>query len=156
MSKMLDDICRLYIHVNVVLIPKYTLDPVRFNQESGISFLQGSITEQEFKTQLQRVDKRIQHAQETRNVLEMTSTTINDMVNRYHQTLMACSHAFQADPLVVLAAPYAILSEINPLLEYANGCLSKIARVYGSKSPVVLILDVAQNYYPRERRVHRR
>jgi hypothetical protein len=155
---LLDNICQMYIHVQITMVPKYTLDAVRFNQEYGISFLSHDITEQEFKIHLQRADKRVQQARETRNVLDMVLTTTSDLVARYNVALTelgvrthpdrSCDEAI----LAVLAPTFAILHEIDPLLEYANECLVKIAKVYGSKSNVVVELDTERTYYGRRPR----
>jgi hypothetical protein len=154
---LLDNICRMYIHVQLTMVPKYTLDAVRFNQEYGISFLSHDITEQEFKIHLQRADKRVQQARETRNVLDMVLTTTSDLVARYNvclTELVVSTHPNMSCEaiLAVLAPPFAILHEIDPLLEYANECLAKIAKVYGSKSNVVVELDTERNYYTRRGR----
>ena len=155
---LLDNICRMYLHVQATMVPKYTMDTVRFNQEYGINFLSKAITEQEFKVHLQRADKRVQHARETRNVLEMVTTTTADLVARYSVALTELrldTHSTRAPEEEVselLAPAFAVLHEIEPLLAYANECLAKIAKVYGSKSNVVVELDRERNYYARNPR----
>jgi hypothetical protein len=120
---------------------RYRYDPVHYNEDCGVNYLEGLITEQEFKIKLQRSDKRMQMAREILNVLEMYQTTVTDMVDRYRDAMD------KEEPVGEIKTPedceslnkhFKILEEVYPLIEYANECLAKIAHVYSSKSPVVL------------------
>ena len=155
--RLLEEICRVRVHINVTMLPKYRYDPVRYNEDYGVSFLNGDITEQEFKVKLQRADKKMQQARETLNILDMVQTTMNDIIERYNYALSRNeSDKLSARTLAgmigktkidlsmfykIISEHFKILHEIHPLIIYANECLFKVATVYGSKSPVVLKFD---------------
>lgn len=155
--RLLEEICRMRVHINVTMLPKYRYDPVRYNEDYGVSFLNGDITEQEFKVKLQRADKKMQQARETLNILDMVQTTMNDIIERYNYALSRNeSDKLSARTLAgmigktkidlsmfykIISEHFKILHEIHPLIIYANECLFKVATVYGSKSPVVLKFD---------------
>jgi hypothetical protein len=83
------------------------------------------ITEVKFKTDLQRSDKRAQKRREIRNVFELLSTTVTDIVLRFYQSLVQ-EEPGQFDT--------SILEEVKPIVKYANECLADIARTYTSKA----------------------
>jgi hypothetical protein len=156
--RILEEICRMRIHVYVTMIPRYRYDPVRYNEDYGVSFLNGDITEQEFKIKLQRADKKMQQARETLNILDMVQTTMTDIIERYNdalsrnesdklsaRTLAGMIGKTRIDLSVfyqIVSEHFKILHEIYPLFAYANECFLKVATVYGSKSPVVLKFEI--------------
>jgi hypothetical protein len=148
--KFVDEICRMHVHIRITLMNRYEYDPVHYNEDIGVGFLQGDITEQEFKMKLQRADKRMQQHREIRNILEMVLTTMVDIVDRYEaafnrgtpeslslkirmNTTENVSELYDE-----LCSHFSITQEIFPLFDYANSCLQNIARVYNSKSPLRL------------------
>jgi hypothetical protein len=153
-TDLLDEVCRMSVHITHALIPRYRIDPVRYNEEYGVSYIMGEITEDEFKVKLQRADKKYQMSHEIMNVLQMSTQTLRDITGRYIDSLnnnppgrlsprMLIQQGMKLDGILpVLEGVFPILQEVFPLFEYANECLSKIATVYGSKSPVVLQLDL--------------
>jgi hypothetical protein len=152
---LLDEICRVSIHILHVLVPRYRIDHLRHNEESGISFLMGKLTEEDFKVKLQRNDKKAQMSHEILNVLLMCAQTLNDISGRYNESLEIHEPdrlsirllAYRETPierlLPILETKFVMLQEAFPLLEYANECLEKIAKLYGSKSCVHLKLDLS-------------
>ena len=152
--KLLDEICRMHVHILHALIPRYRIDPLRYNEEYGIIFIMGQITEEDFKVKLQRADKKFQMSHEIMNVLQMCAQTLRDIIGRYKESLeinepgrlsprMLVKQGIKIGPLLeMLVSRFAILQEVFPLFEYANECFVKIAGVYGSKSPVALKIEV--------------
>ena len=151
--RLVDEILRMSVHIRHALIPRYTIDPVRYNEEYGISYLMGEITESEFKTKLQRADKKYQMSHEIRNVLQMSSVTLESIVGRFKESLeltepdklsvrLLAAKGIKVEQLLdILKDKFPILPESKTLLDYANECFEKIATIYGSKSPVKLLLN---------------
>ena len=141
---LVDEIFRVSVHITHVLIPRYRIDPVRYNEEYGVSFLLGEITESEFKTKLQRADKKYQMSHELLNVLQMSAETLNAIAGRFKESLDAAepdirvllsTNKLKIEQLEeMLKDKFLILQECFALVEYANECFQKIATVYGSKS----------------------
>jgi cell division protein FtsB len=145
----LGEIIRTHVHIRQAVMPRYRIDPVMYNEEYGIDFLNGEITEHEFKTRLQRADKRMQHGRETTNVLEMVTATISDIVGRFNQLIIQEQRNLPITSKEVHVGIYEriyehfkILYEIFPLLDYSNECLSNIDNIYGYKTRTPLALDI--------------
>ncbi len=143
------EIIRIHTHIRHAVMPRYRIDPLLYNEEYGINFLNGELTEQEFKSRLQRADKRMQHAREAMNVLEMTTATISDIIGRFHQKFLQEQNGMpiitKQEHVELYERIYThckILYEIFPLLEYTNECLDNIAGIYGYKSHPSLALDM--------------
>jgi predicted HTH domain antitoxin len=82
------------------------------------------ITEDEFKTTLQRNEKKTEKHREIHNVLTILLTTATDIILRFRTHLAQASpNEFSDD----------ILKEINPIVDYVNECLRYTAMTYKSK-----------------------
>jgi len=122
----LERIIRNTMHLRDVEMYSYRdVDIVQANQELRIQYMRNLITEVKFKTDLQRSDKRAQKRREIRNVFELLSTTVTDIVLRFYQSLVQ-EEPGQFDT--------SILEEVKPIVNYANESLADIARTYTSKA----------------------
>ena len=91
------------------------------NEALRIKYMRNMITEDQFKIQLQRMDKLIEKKREIRNIIELLVTTSTDVILRFYTKLMD-----QTNPEL----DGNILDELRPIIDYANGCLSEIGKVY--------------------------
>lgn len=128
-SKILEErlsrIIRNIIHMRYVIMNTYTAqNRVLRNEGLRVQYMRNHITEEDFKTTLQREEKKEEKKREIRNVMDILYTTCSDIVLRFMQHLRACESG-KWQP--------AILGEIEPIVNYANECFREISRVYKCK-----------------------
>ena len=133
----LQEICRIIIEIRYALLPQYHIDPLRYNEELGVKYLLGELTEQEFATALQRADKRMQKSRDIQNILTMVLTTSTDIIFRFAEHLRQ-SEASKRPYNEVTEQDFAILDEIRELFNYANRCMNVVAKTYQSKITVTV------------------
>ena len=139
-------ICRIIIDLRLVMIPRFTIDPLRHNEELGVNYLLGKITEKEFATALQRSDKNVQKSRDIQNVLTMVVNTATDIVFRFDDHLRTANLAnvrmdSNGDE------HFEILEEIRELFRYANGCFARISKNYNSKSVLTIGQELEEKYW---------
>lgn len=142
----LNEICRIIIELRHVLLPQYRVDPLRYNEELGVKYLLGELTEQEFATALQRADKRMQKSRDIQNILTMVLTTSTDIIFRFADHLRQ-SEANKKSYQEVSERDFAIIDEIRELFNYANRCIGVVARTYQSKVTVTLGQTLETKYW---------
>lgn len=142
----LQEVCRIIIEVRHVLLPQYRVDPLRYNEELGVKYLLGELTEQEFAVALQRSDKRMQKSRDIQNILTMVLTTSTDIVFRFADHLRQ-SNANKRPYQEVTEKDFEIMDEIRELFNYANRCMTVVARTYQSKVTVVLDRTLEPKYW---------
>ena len=142
----LNEICRIIIEIRHVLLPQYRVDPLRYNEELGVKYLLGELTEQEFATALQRADKRMQKSRDIQNILTMVLTTSTDIIFRFADHLRQ-SEANKKSYQEVSERDFAIIDEIRELFNYANRCIGVVARTYQSKVTVTIGQTLEPKYW---------
>jgi hypothetical protein len=142
----LQEVCRIIIEIRHVLLPQYRVDPLRYNEELGVKYLLGELTEQEFAVALQRSDKRMQKSRDIQNILTMVLTTSTDIVFRFADHLRQ-SNANKRPYQEVTEKDFEIMDEIRELFNYANRCMTVVARTYQSKVTVVLDRTLEPKYW---------
>ena len=142
----LQEICRIIIEIRHVLLPQYRVDPLRYNEELGVKYLLGEMTEQEFAVALQRSDKRMQKSRDIQNILTMVLTTSTDIVFRFADHLRQ-SNANKRSYQEVTEKDFEIMGEIRELFNYANRCMNVVARTYQSKVTVILGQTLEPKYW---------
>ena len=117
---------RNVIHMRYVTVPRYrTEDRVVRNEILRIQYMRNIITEDDFKTILQRNEKKVEKYREIHNVLTILLTTVTDIILRFRTYLSGTTNNEFND---------TILKEINPLVDYVNECLRDTAKTYKSKN----------------------
>ena len=116
---------RNVIHMRYVIMPTYNIgNHMNRNEYLRIQYMRNIISEVQFKTQLQRNEKRVEKKREIHNVLDIILTTLTDIILRFEAHLNTAEiDDWNMD----------ILEEIDPIVDYANGCLLDISRVYKSR-----------------------
>jgi hypothetical protein len=140
----LQEVCRIIIEIRHVLLPQYRVDPLRYNEELGVKYLLGELTEQEFAVALQRSDKRMQKSRDIQNILTMVLTTSTDIIFRFADHLRQ-SNANKRPYQEVTRKDFEIMDEIRELFKYANRCMNVVARTYQSK----VTLTIGQTLEPK-------
>jgi hypothetical protein len=116
---------RNIIHMRYVIVPRYTVeDRAVRNEQLRIQYMLNIITEEQFKTTLQRNEKKVEKHREIHNVLTILLTTVTDIMFRF------LNHLNESEPGMWCNE---ILSEIDPIVDYVNECLRDTAKTYKSK-----------------------
>lgn len=118
-------ICESIIHFRYVVLTRFIVDHVLNNQDLRIQYLRNLITEDDFKTQIQRLDKKHQKNREIHNVMTILYNTATDIIYRFHNAIDDIQRARE------------ILIEMEMILSYVNECLLDISKTYNSKRIVV-------------------
>ena len=113
--------------MRLVDLPKYEADRVLNNQALRVDYLRQKISEDDFKTQIQRIDKKHQKKREMFNVITMFINAVTDIMYRFQDDIRHDR----------LTEAYAILNEIDQIVIYVNECLADIATTYNSKSMII-------------------
>jgi hypothetical protein len=121
----LEKVIRNLVHMRYTILPRYEIvNRERRNEALRIQYMRNLITEDYFKTTLQRNEKKCEKNREIRNILDILKTTVTDIVFRFEAHLnSALNNQWTFD----------ILEEIDPIVDYSNDCLSDISKVYNSK-----------------------
>ena len=116
---------RNIIHMRYVTVPRYRIEErINRNEQLRIQYMRNIITEDTFKTTLQRNEKKVDKHREIHNVLTILLTTVTDIILRFRTYLSGTTNnEFSND----------ILKEVNPLVDYVNECLRDTAKTYKSK-----------------------
>ena len=112
------------IHNRVVEMPKFRTDIYKNNEELRIKFMTNEINESQFKTLIQRNDKKIKKNEEIYNILQFFNTTINSIFYRILTNLKNtrnCNHNF-----------IELFKEIEGLRDYCNNYFIDISDTYDS------------------------
>jgi hypothetical protein len=116
------------LHISEVERPKYEIRVVD-NTELRIDYLTNLISEEQFKTTLQRDVKKNNKKREIFQVLDLYVRSMADILFRYYEMLK------KAEPD---QCDNEILGEINTLVVYVNECFKRIGNNYSS---VVKFID---------------
>lgn len=123
---LLTILIRNTIHLRLTVLPRYApVDRVQRNEELRVQYMLNNVSEDDFKTTLQRNEKKHNKNQEIYHVLEVLSNTITEIVFRFQTRLT------NIDPLDDILP---ILDEINVIVVYVNNCLRDIGKAYACKT----------------------
>ena len=126
-------ICESIIHLHLAEMPRFTVDHVLNNQPLRIEYMRNKITEEKFRTRLQRDDKRHQKNREIHNLLATFVTASTDIIYRFHVEIHKPGFANELEESDYRQQCYSILKEFKPLVVYSNECFLEIAKTYSSK-----------------------
>jgi hypothetical protein len=116
-------IMRNTIHlVNVEMPPQVNYETK--NEDLRVKYLMKEITEEDFKNLLQKNDKKQHKQQEIRDIFQIVSNTVTDILFRFLDHLETA----EKDKFNM-----KIFKEIIPIISYANECLVDVSRTYTSK-----------------------
>jgi hypothetical protein len=146
------EICRIIIDIRLVILPQYRVDPLRYNEELGVKYLLGELSERDFAVALQRSDKRMQKSRDIQNILTMVLATSTDIIFRFADYLRHID-ANKRRYDEVTDQDFKILDEIRELFNYANRCLNVVARTYQSKVTVILGHTLEPKYWEDDGKV---
>jgi hypothetical protein len=121
----MEKLIRNALHLRHVVLPTYAQgNQFQRNEEWRIQYMRNVITEEFFKTMLQRDQKKSDKMREMHNILDILLNTATDIVFRF------LNHLSTSPPGTF---SMNILEEFDPIVDYANECLRDISRTYNSK-----------------------
>lgn len=122
-KRLSDIIIRNTIHLIRVELPTYQVNYVERNQHLRIQYLRNIITEEQFKEQLQRNDKKHRKNTEIAQVFQLMNTAITDIIFRIINNLRT------AEPNKY---DLSATSEIDEIVKYCNEIMKDISYTYNS------------------------
>jgi len=116
------DIIRNCVHNTRIELPNFQTDYVIRNQDLRIKYLEGSISEYDFKTMIQRNDKKTKKNTEISQVLHLANTAVTDIVFRLVDNLDKSNNGLHDID--------SFLREIDEITKYCNEIFKDIAFTY--------------------------
>jgi hypothetical protein len=142
------EICRLIIEIRQVTLPQHRVDPLRYNEELGVKYLLGEISEKDFAAALQRSDKRMQKSRDIQNILTMVLNTSTDIIFRFAEHLRASRATIAQIPNYIYDNnDFTIMDEIRELFNYANTNLERVSKNYQSTTSLKIGASLDPNYW---------
>ena len=142
------EICRLIIEIRQVTLPQHRVDPLRYNEELGVKYILGEISEKDFATALQRSDKKMQKSRDIQNILTMVLNTSTDIIFRFAEHLRTSRQRIaQNSNYVFDNADFVIMDEIRELFNYANTCLGRVSKNYQSTTSIKIGTSLEPTYW---------
>jgi len=125
-TDFMEKVIRNALHMRYTVMSRHVVPANReaINETLRISYMRNQIDETQFKTSLQRNEKKYAKSREIHNVLEILLNTVTSIVFRFVQHLQqAPTNDWSLD----------ILEEIDPIVDYVNECLRETSKTYSSK-----------------------
>ena len=117
------NVVRNTLHLIMVELPVYQVDYVARNRDLRVKYLRNLITEESFKEQLQRNDKKHKKNTEICQVFQLANTAITDIVLRVIDNLSTSAPN---------AYNLSAISEVDEIVKYCNDILKEISHTYNS------------------------
>jgi hypothetical protein len=142
------EICRIIIEIRQVTLPQHRVDPLRYNEELGVKYLLGDLSEKDFATALQRSDKKMQKSRDIQNILTMVLNTSTDIIFRFAEHLRTSrANIAQSLNYVFNNSDFNIMDEIRELFNYANVCFERVSKNYQSTTSLKIGTSLEPNYW---------
>jgi len=130
LRKKIDDLIQRTIHIRLVDIPLYQVDPVINNEMLRIGYLRKELQEDEFKKKVQRSNKKQEKKREICSILQMFVQTVTDIFHRLDNHIQ--QHTKDVSSLVTV-----YLEEVEGIRVYTNECLREIATTYNQNKMIL-------------------
>ena len=140
-------ICESVSHLTNVQLGAYQAgNRLENNLELRIEYLQKNISEDEFKTKVQRANKMNEKKREMAVVLNLFTTTVADIIYRIEMFVRGITDKpTTASKLIVDERIGVMLDEVEVIRAYSNECLLTIATTYSSKPKQLVMYDILIN-----------
>jgi hypothetical protein len=128
----ISDLCRIVVHNQYDLMPRYQVDHVLDHQDLRVQYLRKYIGEIEFKTRLQRMDKKTKVKREIYDILDVVHNAVTDILYRYSDTITNMETTYDLLSYEKNAEINKLIQEIPEIIKYANECLNQVTMTYGT------------------------
>lgn len=137
--------CRMIIHYRLTYVNRFRVDDVLNNQDLRIRYLRNLIDENEFKSILQKNDKKNSKKRDIYLVYIMFINTTTDILYRFcdvitNMNLMNIDEEGVMDLM-------NILDEIKHIVKYSNECLQDIENTYKCKINKIVCDEIWESSY---------
>jgi len=133
-SKYITDVCRMMVHNQYDLLPRYRIDHVLNHQDLRVAYLRKYIDETEFKIRLQRMDKKTNVKREIYDIMNVVHNAVTDILYRYHDMILNIETKYDELSDEKKTELDILADEIPRIKEYANECLKDVSMTYGTVS----------------------
>ena len=130
------------------LLPRYRPDAIQNNQELRVKYLTEQITKDEFKTALSREAKQYYKKREIGQVIQTVVFGMSDILTRLVNILRENHEPNTETNYLDPDKIFAIFSEIDALIEYANECLEFICKQYKLTRVAMFVRDNHRTNHP--------
>jgi hypothetical protein len=114
----------------VELQTRYRQDEIPDNQDLRVKYLTEEIDEAQFRSSLFRDAKKFNVEREMGQVIQTVVFAMTDILNRLIEYLNSHTEENTIPHTAVPSMMLSIISEVGPLMDYANECLAKICIEY--------------------------
>ena len=128
LRRKVDELIINIIHIRLVDMPNYRVDPVMNNEKLRIGYLRKEIDEEDFKKKVQRNNKLHEKKREIYGILHLFVQTATDIFHRLNAHIRTNSK-----DVLLTTDIEKHLSEIEAIRVYTNECLEDIATTYNQK-----------------------
>ena len=145
--------CETILHLSAVQLGRYRVDNVENNENLRVQYLMNRLSEDDFKTKIQRVNKSHEKKQEVGQVLHMFIQTITDIMYRVDDYITSLAYEEVVCSDNVMVHVWKMLSEADAIRDYSNECFKEIANTFSSKPLQLRFYDHEPVHYNGPRHV---
>jgi len=132
LRRKIDDLIQNTIHIRLVDIPHYQVDPVENNQMLRIRYLRKELQEDEFKKKVQRSNKTQEKKREICSILQLFVQTATDIFHRLDNHIL-----IHMNDVSLVTDIEKHLAEAEGIRAYTNECLQEIAMTYNQNQMII-------------------
>jgi hypothetical protein len=130
-----------------IVLPRYRPDAIQNNQELRVQYLTEQITKDDFKSALAREAKQFNKKIEIGQVIQTVVFGMSDILTRLIGELREKYNQNENHIFVDTDKIFAMFSEIDTLIEYANECLEFICKQYKLTRVAIFVRDITKKHY---------
>lgn len=125
-EELLSYIIRNTLHLRHVYMGRYNNVGNRVTDNEGmrVRYMMNEMNEHEFKTILQREEKKHNKYREIYHILELLNNTVTEIILRFKNNIESCE---------MNKMNFGILDEVKVIVQYANNCLLDVSKAYACK-----------------------
>lgn len=128
-------VAREIIHIEHYLRDNRLVNRIDENRQMRIDYLMKNLTEEDFKTQLQRKEKKFLKTTEIHNVLNLFTQSATDIILRFARDVGTKKYINRDT-----------FEELNRLKEYVDECFADIARTYCCALPCLRSFGIRTSF----------
>ena len=127
MKQKIEYIYQSVMHLQEVQMGRFRVNRVENNLDLRVDYLNGDITEDDFKVKVQRANKQHEKRREMSEILTLFIFTTTEIFLRLHQYVT--TNRANSDGAVIMR----FLDELEGIRSYTNECLTDISKTYNSQ-----------------------
>jgi len=127
-SLKMSTICRNIVHIRRDELPRYVINVINDNQDLRVNYLTQKITEEKFKSVLQKRNREKTKRRDIANILNMYIDSSTDILYRF---LNQCKKD-KVCGYTIHFIEHKYISELRSLITYTNSCFTDVSDLYKS------------------------